>query len=144
MKRSCAFYIWQNTQNHNKTNDSACGKFKLINNGGTSYYFGQDGAIYKNNTKIKQSTNVNILKQAYKKYWKYYVKPARFRNSDALQVLAHLYLVTETLIAESKLGISKEIKELVKTKSWFDKLWFISVIFYVIKRWKLTKVNIAN
>ncbi|PKZ26769.1 transposase, partial [Lactobacillus crispatus] len=28
MKRTCAFYICQNTQNHNETSNFACGKFK--------------------------------------------------------------------------------------------------------------------
>ncbi len=30
MKRTCAFYICQNTQNHNETSNFACGKFKLL------------------------------------------------------------------------------------------------------------------
>ena len=34
MKRSCAFYICKNTQNHNKTSNFACGKFKYLKNPG--------------------------------------------------------------------------------------------------------------
>ena len=30
MKRSCAFFIWQNTHNHNETSNFACGKFQYI------------------------------------------------------------------------------------------------------------------